>query len=704
MDEFKPQGIERDDEVFDDEEAIGEAEEVEPDSDDDLVQELDLKEVYAGISDSDVNDHVRLYLKQMGDFPLLKRPEELKVAKRIVNLRSRFIRSLLSSHYIAMGACSDLARVRDGTLRLDRTLDVSATDSMAKKRAMKRLHSPNLETIGKLKERKIQNFRLAVSRKNEDEEVRAKAWIQYVKDGNKSARLIEETKLRETRLLPRFHTLSKISDRMDVLMQKIKNAERGVRVAGSSIEDDRKELHTLMSLTLDSPATLRRKVEEAQRIQKEYEQAKHELSEGNLRLVISIAKKYRNRGLSFLDLIQEGNVGLMRAVDKFEYERGFKFCTYATWWIRQAITRAIAEQGRTIRIPVHMFDAMNKLRGVQRKLFQELGREPTHVETARRAHMKVAEVEHISSLSRNPISIDRPVGNDDDSTLGSLLPDDGAENLTSDSDCKVRTNKITFALSTLNYREREILKLRYGLADGYAYTLEEAGKIFDITRERVRQIEAKAMRKLQSPHRSQPLAQFLDTGKYQEDNTKGRNGGEPDLTPPKDDRISTKEIVALCGVSKDVVNAWKREGLEGVIERKNVQGTGGNTRAFITSLPILKEFLSSKLMQHGSDDRSHRALPSKMRSRINIALGRVEARMQLIQDANTEEAATGEPTAITTDSSTPETIATHAEDTQLAPLPSSDALEVSQYAPQPLPLPDTSLEHNQPPLDLMTQD
>jgi RNA polymerase primary sigma factor len=225
---------------------------------------------------------------------------------------------------------------------------------------------------------------------------------------------------------------------------------------------------------------------------------------------VSIAKKYRNRGLSFLDLIQEGNAGLMRAVDKFEYRRGFKFCTYATWWIRQAITRAVADQSRTIRIPVHMVETMSRVRNVARQLLQEYGREPTIEEIAARAGTPVDETRRVTAMSRYPISLDRPVGNSEDSHFGDLLPDQGAENPAVGAAQEMLRNRISKVLKSLSYREREIIKLRYGLGDGYSYTLEEVGHIFKVTRERIRQIEAKAVRKLQAPARSEELSGFID--------------------------------------------------------------------------------------------------------------------------------------------------------------------------------------------------
>jgi RNA polymerase primary sigma factor len=253
-----------------------------------------------------------------------------------------------------------------------------------------------------------------------------------------------------------------------------------------------------------------RRVTKTRHHQANHDAAKRRLSAGNLRLVVSVAKKYRNRGLSFLDLIQEGNTGLMRAVDKFEHARGYKFSTYATWWIRQAITRAIADQSRTIRVPIHMIDTMNKVRIVTHELVQVMGREPTGEEIADQAGLSLEDTRCIMKMARQPLSLDQPVGDHEDSLFGEFLEDHRDDDPLYDTHQQALKQRIEEAMEALNYREREILKLRYGLADGSMYTLAEVGKIFSVTRERIRQIESKAIRKLRQPHRSRSLASFLE--------------------------------------------------------------------------------------------------------------------------------------------------------------------------------------------------
>ena len=452
------------------------------------------------------NDPIRMYLAQMAEIPLLSRPEEIALAKRIEVTRKRFRRAILGCSYSLQTTVDTLNRVHEGKLPFDRTIKVSLTERLTKEQIQARMPH-NLATLADLIERSKADFRLLISKSTAAEEARD-ARVRFRRNRAKSLTLVEELSLRTRRVQPLMKLLRGMAGRMARLQQDLRLADHGV---GSRDDraDMRKELRDLMLSTLESPRSLRTRVDLLERLQAEYECAKRNLSASNLRLVVSIAKKYRNRGLSFLDLIQEGNTGLMRAVDKYEYRRGFKFSTYATWWIRQAITRAIADQARTIRIPVHMIDVLSKLRTTAKKLLHELGREPTVEELSQTSGIAIEEARRVLDMGRQPMSLDRPVGESEDASFSEFVEDVGSETPTQSATHGLLKDRIDSLLKTLTYREREIIRLRYGLTDGYTYTLEEVGRIFRVTRERVRQIEAKAVKKLQHPVRSKQLESFL---------------------------------------------------------------------------------------------------------------------------------------------------------------------------------------------------
>jgi RNA polymerase primary sigma factor len=451
------------------------------------------------------DDPIRMYLSQMAEIPLLTREQEISLAKKIEVTRKRFRRSVLGCNYTMQATIDVLEKVHQGVLPFDRTIKVSLTERLTKEQIMARMPH-NLRTLHELLRQNRQDFRRLISKSTPRSE-----WIEarkrFCRRRLKCLTLVEELSLRTRRVQPMVKHLDEFDRRMEYLRQRIAD----LRPEGRSPEltNARRELRDLMLQTLESPRSLRQRRAIIKRQFDDYETVKRQLSSGNLRLVVSIAKKYRNRGLSFLDLIQEGNTGLMRAVDKYEYRRGYKFSTYATWWIRQAITRAIADQARTIRIPVHMIDVLSRLRNVAKRLQQELKREATVEEIAARADVSVEETRRVLNIGRHPVSLDRPVGESEDSSFGEFIEDGNTETPVLTANNRVLRDRIESILKTLTYREREIIRLRYGLVDGYMYTLEEVGRKFKVTRERVRQIEAKAVAKLQHPVRSRHLEAFL---------------------------------------------------------------------------------------------------------------------------------------------------------------------------------------------------
>jgi len=454
-----------------------------------------------------IDDPIRMYLSQMGEIPLLKRPQEISLAREVEESRRHFRRKILECDYALRAAFEILSKMHQGELPFDRTVEVSVTENLEKEQIVGRLPH-NLETAGYLLDQNIEDFRLLCSsRLKGRKRNHVRRHLRWRR--RKTVQLIEELGLRMHRVQPLVRKLEQISRRMRDLKRKIEALGKGRKIAAqrNMLEE---ELHDLTMLVLETPEMLRTRIKALKTRFERYARARRSLSAANLRLVVSIAKKYRNRGLSFLDLIQEGNLGLMRAIDKYEYRRGYKFSTYATWWIRQAITRALADQSRTIRIPVHVVETMSKLRNATKKLLQQTGSTPSIEKVAELAGLPVEEARRVQNIARHPISMDQPLGESEDNSFGDMIHDGEALAPESGAAQAMLRDRVDDVLRTLTYREREIIKLRYGLGDGYPYTLEEVGRIFRVTRERVRQIEAKAVRKLQHPARSRQLAGFLD--------------------------------------------------------------------------------------------------------------------------------------------------------------------------------------------------
>ncbi len=487
------------------------------------LEEEEEEEVQASQYDI-LDDPVRMYLKQMGQVPLLTREQEVEISKRIERAEQKaqsilFSVGLTSQFHINLAGRLINREERFDRVVLDKKVDsrenyfkmlpilletVEKWERLTQKAWESHLRATH-PTVAKRGKTRFRNCEAQLSANFKKFCFKLKVFEEFLRNLTPKIKRIDE--IHHLLELDARSKTKKIPPRIKKAMQlELNNFKVGMRI----------EPEDLVQLVRDVRIAMRRA-----------HRAKTEMVEANLRLVISIAKKYTNRGLSFLDLIQEGNMGLMKAVEKFEYRRGYKFSTYATWWIRQAITRSIADQARTIRIPVHMIETLNKVMQVQKQLYQELGHEPTAEEVAEEMQLPVERVQAIMKMAQQPISLQSPVGDNDDTNFGDFIEDKGAENPYDMTAFSLLREKIVDVLDSLTERERRVLSLRFGLVDGYSRTLEEVGRQFNVTRERIRQIEAKALRKMRHPTRIRQLYGFFDGDHIESNLGIAKNQGSP---------------------------------------------------------------------------------------------------------------------------------------------------------------------------------